>query len=63
MIIPLKSNESLYKEYNLLNKNNQIKQVNPDTCSKWVKKLNQSPHYSFVMKECNDGKWRIFIKS
>lgn len=60
-IIPLKNNEELYREYNLLNKANKVKQVNPNTCKKWLATLNLSPNYSFVLKQCTDGKWRIFI--
>lgn len=63
MILPLDSNKELYKHYNLLNDLGKIKQIDPKSCSKWLKTLNLSPYYSFEKKLCSDGNWRIFIKT
>ena len=63
MIIPLtKDSKGLYKYYNLLNKGETIKKVNPLKCKKWLITLNKCVHYQFTFKECTDGNWRIFIK-
>jgi len=61
-IIPLKGNESLYKQYNLLNEKGQIKQVDPDAdkTKKWLEINNNSPYYSFILRQTPRGS-RIFI--
>lgn len=60
--IPLKNNEDLYKQYNLLTNDGKIKQVNPllDSTKKWLKTLNQSPYYNFKLRNTTGG-WKILI--
>lgn len=63
---PLKGNEDLYKSYNLLNSNGQIKYVNYGTpaqiakTDKWVASLNQSPKYRFEVRKTPTG-YKIFM--
>ena len=65
MILPLKSNEELYAKYNLLNNKGEIKNVNPNSIKvrKWVKTLNLSPYYRFVIRQTVEGNSKIFISS
>ena len=65
MILPLKSNEALYAKYNLLNNKGEIKNINPNSIKvrKWVKTLNLSPYYRFVIKQVTNGEWKIFIQT
>jgi len=65
MILSLHQAPELYKKYNLLTDEGKIKSVNPDSIrtKKWVKTLNLSPYYNFVVKETTSGEWKIFIKT
>jgi len=64
-IVPLKDNENLYAKYNLLNNKGEIKNVNPNSIKvrKWVKTLNLSPYYRFVIRQTVEGNSKIFIKA
>jgi len=62
-ILKVSDNLDTYKEYNLLNKNNELKNVNPEDqrIKDWVKTLNNSPYYLFKLKRTTDGKAKIFM--
>ena len=61
-ILPLRGNEYLYKEYNLLTNDGKIKTVEFNEKTKqWVNVLNKSPHYKFVLRQTSSGVYKIFI--
>jgi len=65
MILSLQQAPELYKKYNLLTNEGKIKSINPDSIrtKKWVKTLNLSPYYRFVIKQVTNGEWKIFIQT
>lgn len=66
MPLPLKGNEGLYKKFNLINEQGQIKYVKYNTTrdkestDKWVASLNQSPYYKFMVRQTPSG-YKIFV--
>lgn len=66
IILPLNKNtEKIYKNFNLLNKNNQVKlfktQEEYNKAKEWVKFNNANTNdYSFVLRKTQDG-YRIFV--
>lgn len=59
--LPLKGNEQIYSDYNLLAKDGKIKTVpNNDKTTEWVKTLNLSPNYSFKLRNTMGG-FKILI--
>jgi hypothetical protein len=62
-LLKFTDNQELYKQYNLINKDNRLKEVNPndEKIKAWVKTLNNSPYYLFKVKKTSDGKSRVFI--
>lgn len=60
--LPLKGNEEIYKEYNLLSEDGKLKKL-PDNAKtkKWVDTLNKSPYYQFRLRHLSDGTHRILI--
>jgi predicted kinase len=60
--LPLKGNEEIYKEYNLLSEDGKLKKL-PDNAKtkKWVDTLNKSPYYQFRLRHLSDGTYRILI--
>jgi hypothetical protein len=60
--IPLKGSELLYKHYNLLNRRGDIKKLsNNQKTKEWLEELNQSPYYSFRLRNITDGSKRMLI--
>ena len=60
-VIPLKGNEQLYKDYNLLAKDGKVKVIKEKEASSWLEKLNRSPYYSFAYRKTGLKEGRIFI--
>lgn len=62
-LLKFTDNQELYKQYNLINKDNRLKEVNPndEKIKSWIKTLNNSPYYLFKVKKTSDGKSRVFI--
>jgi hypothetical protein len=60
-VIPLKGNEQLYKDYNLLAKDGKVKVIKEKEASSWLEKLNKSPYYSFAYRKTGLKEGRIFI--
>lgn len=58
--MPLKGNEKLYKEYNLLTSDGKIKVVPKKDSVKWLETLNKSKDHSFVYRKTPSGS-KIFI--
>ena len=60
-VIPLKGNEQLYKDYNLLAKDGKVKVIKEKEASSWLEKLHRSPYYSFAYRKTGLKEGRIFI--
>lgn len=62
--LPLQGNEALYKNYNLLNKQGKLKVIKSKKIGdKWVKALNKSPYYHFVLRQIATNEYRILISA
>lgn len=62
-LLKFTDNQELYKQYNLINKDNRLKEINPndEKIKSWIQTLNNSPYYLFKVKKTSDGKSRVFI--
>lgn len=68
IIIPLtESTRPLYKHYNLLNKNGEAKEfattAQYEKAVIWFRTLNESPHYSFVLRKAENKKGKIVYRA